>query len=85
MIPIGTFSPGHDNVNFQQSPHILFSGRVVGVAWNPSADANEPNCCLEIETLEMTFNLYMRYAASVEIGYIVHGVAWLFGDLMPTE
>lgn len=39
------------------------------------------NCCILIETLEFMIKLYLDYDKPVEKGYIVHGVAWLFGDM----
>jgi hypothetical protein len=81
IIPMGTFPANDDWAHFEQSPHILFSGRVLNVEWDPSADPDEENCNIMIETLGFTFNLYLRYEGRVEVGYIVHGVAWLFGDM----
>lgn len=80
MIPMGTFSPTNSE-DFEESPHILFVGKVLGVDWNPMAGPNEPNCCMRIQTLEMEFDMYTRCSAVVKPGYIVHGVAWLYGDL----
>ena len=82
MILMGTFSIHQDDENFQQSPHIIFSGRVLAVEWDPTAAQNKPNCCILIETLEMVINLYVRYDSVIEAGYIVHGVAWLFGEIV---
>ena len=38
-----------------------------------------------IETLGFTFNLYLCHAGNVEAGNVVHGVAWLFGDMAMDE
>ena len=81
MIPIGTFPAEEGDDLFVQSPHILFAGLVRGVEWNPAAREDEPNCALLVETLELLFQLHLRYEGEVEPGYFVHGVAWLFGDL----
>lgn len=81
MIPMGTFSVDPENEDFEESPHILFTGRILDVEWNPDALDGEANCRLLIETLELIINLYMEYNAPVEKGFIVHGVAWLFGDM----
>ena len=48
---------------------------------NPEPEEDEPNCFILVETLEMRVNLYLRYNGPVEPGYIVYGVAWLFGNL----
>ncbi len=81
MIPIGTFSADPEDEDFMESPHILFTGKVADVAWNPDAKEGDANCCLLIETLELKIKLYLEYDAPVKKGYIVHGIAWLFGDL----
>ncbi len=81
MIPMGTFPADGDWENFEQSPHILFSGRVLGVAWNPSAEPDDANCDIVVETFGFTFNLYLRYEGPVEPGNIVCGIAWLYGDM----
>ena len=85
MIPMGTFPANPDNEDFQQSPHILFTGKVLDVEWNPKAESAEANCCILIETLELLINLYLRYDKPVEKGFIVHGVAWLYGDMKPFD
>lgn len=81
LIPSGTFPADPKDESFEQSPHIIYTGRVLDVEWNPKAGENEPNCRVYIETLEMTFSLYLRYEGRIEKGYVIHGVAWLFGDL----
>lgn len=85
MIPMGTFPLSGKEEDFKQSPHIIFTGKVIGVEWDPSAEPNEPNCDVAVETLGFVFNLYFRYEGKVEIGNIVHGVAWLFGDMSMEE
>lgn len=78
MIPIGTFPANSDDEHFEQNPHVMFTGKVLDVKRNPDS---EPNCCILLETLEFTFCLYINYDAPVEKGFIVNGIAWLFGDL----
>ncbi len=85
LIPMGTFSPSNDGESFEQSPDMSFTGRVLDVDWDREAEEDEPNCCMLIETLELTFRLYLRYDLPVEKGYVVHGAAWLFGDLEMTN
>ena len=82
MIPMGTFPANNDWEHFEQSPHILFSGRVLDVEWNPSAKSDEPNCDIVVESLGFTFNLYLRYDGTVNVGNIVHGIAWMFGNMV---
>ena len=84
LIPMGTFSPSDDGESFDQSPDTSFTGRVLDVDWDREAGEDEPNCCMLIETLELTFSLYLRYDRAVKKGYVVHGTAWLFGDLVIT-
>ncbi len=81
MIPMGTFSL-HDDDNFQESPHIIFTGKILDVEMNPDADEDEPNCCALVETLEMLVNVYFRAESSITAGGILHGVAWLCGDIL---
>lgn len=81
LIPVGTFPANPEEEGFEESPHILFSGIVRGVKWNPEAGEEEPNCCILIETLELIITLYLRYDGPVEEGYIAHGIAWLYGDM----
>lgn len=81
MIPMGTFPANPDDKNFQESPHILFTGEVLDVEWNPEAKPDEPNCCVYVKTLELCIDLYLRYDKPVEKGFIVHGTAWLYGDI----
>ncbi len=85
MIPMGTFSPRPNDTDFKPSPHIIFSGIVREVAMNSDAPENEPNYKLLIETLDFSFHLFLRHEGKIETGYIAHGVAWLFGDILATE
>lgn len=81
MIPVGTFPLEGDDEQFEPSPHILFTGKVQNVEWNDIAGPDEPNCCVLIETLGLELELYMKYDEKIERGCIIHGVAWLFGDM----
>lgn len=81
MIPIGTFSANSEDKDFVQSPHILFTGRVLNAEFNPCAGPDEPNYCVTIETLDMNFTLYYRYDGTISADNIIHGVVWLFGKL----
>ena len=84
MIPMGTF-PVKDDPDFVESPHILFSGMVTEVESMLPSKPGDPNYCLTIETLEFEFHLYARVDKPVDAGYIIHGVAWLFGDIFPLK
>ena len=81
MIPMGTFPPRDSEGPFEESPHILFVGTVLEVDTDPEANKNQPNYCVSVETLEMTLQLYLRHEGSIEVGNILHGVAWLFGTV----
>ena len=81
MIPMGTFPPKDTAEDFEESAHILFVGKVLAVNTDPEADENQPNYCLTVETLEMTLQLYLRHEGLIEVGSILHGVAWLFGPV----
>ena len=81
MIPMGTFPPKDQEESIEESAHVLFVGKVLEVDTRPDAAENTPNCCLTVETLEMTFQLYLRCKDSIEVGNILYGVAWLFGPV----
>lgn len=81
MIPMGTFPPKDSEEDFEESTHIIFVGTVLEVDTDPEADENQPNYCLTVEALEMTLQLYLRYEGPIEVGNILHGVAWLFGPV----
>ncbi len=82
MIPMGTFPLHEEDEDFEPSPHILFSGKVLDVDWNEDAEPEGANCCLLIETLGLTFHLYTRCGSDIAEGYYIHGVAWLFGRIL---
>lgn len=81
LIPIGTFpaDPADDSV--QPSPHILFAGKVLYVEKNSSAEPDDPNYFLFIQTLEIKVNLYLQYEGEIKEGNTVYGVAWLYGNI----
>lgn len=85
MIPMGTFSINPDDENFEESPHIIFAGRIIEAEKNPCAEDDEPNCCATIETLEMKVTLFFRTADNIATGGILYGVAWLYGDILKKE
>ncbi len=79
MIPVGTFSPTDDE-DFEQSPRILLTGTVTAV--EKREKGNGPDYCLEVETLDMTVYVLLGYEGEIKPGYILHCVAWLFGDIV---
>lgn len=82
MIPVGTFPAKEDDENFEQSPHIFFTGKVTDVDYNENSNNDKPNYCITIETVELTFQLYLRYDSIIEVGNIAQGVVWLYGDMV---
>ena len=78
MISMGTFSPTNAP-DFEPSPHILYSGRVLDVERQEYVGPDEINYRVLIETLGLTCLLGVSYDGAIEIGNIVKGVAWLFG------
>ena len=50
MIPIGTF-PLDEERDFKESPHIIFTGKIIDVDRNSVASPDEPNYCVTVETL----------------------------------
>ena len=81
LIPVGTFAIEANKDTFEPSPHVLFAGRVISVERNPEDSEDQPNFLLGVETLGMTLNLYLRYEGDIQLGFIVYGIAWLFGDI----
>ena len=85
MIPIGTFPESYpdppEDEDFDESPHIYFTGRVLKSEWDPDAGEDWTNCKLLVETLELELNIFLRNETPIPEGTIVQGVAWLFGDL----
>lgn len=79
MIPTGTFSAKRGNKDFQESPHIYFTGIVLGTETYTTTGKNEPNYSIHIQTLEFDFNLFLRYDGVIEKDYIVSGIALLIG------
>ena len=83
MIPMGTFPANPEDKNFKQSAHILYTGKVLSVEkYSQQKDKNEPDYLLSIQTYEMEFQLYTYYDGLIENGYIIHGIAWLFGNIL---
>lgn len=85
MIPIGTFSLNEDDEDFKQSPHILFTGKVIDVDRDSCPGPDGPNCLILIETVGMIMQVYAECDEEIEKDYLVHGVAWLFGNLKPED
>lgn len=81
MIPIGTF-PLDEEENFRESPHIIFTGKILDVDRNPTAPPDEPNYCVTVETLEMTITVFFISAENISVGGILHGVARLYGNIL---
>lgn len=81
LIPVGTFAIEANKDTFVPSPHVLFAGKVISAERNSDDSEDEPNYLLEIETLGMTLNLYLRYEGDIQPGFIVYGIAWLYGDI----
>lgn len=81
MIPLGTFPVDNHWNDFEMSPYILFTGKVLDFGWNISAKPDEFNCAVTIETLGIVFCLFVRYDGIIEVGNVVQGVAWLYGSI----
>ena len=85
MIPTGTFTPGGNQAGYEQSPTILYNGIVKEVETDEEAEENRPNYCLTIQTYGMTFHLFARYDGEIQVGDIVSGNAWIYGDMVVLE
>lgn len=81
MIPIGTF-PLDEDENFEESPHIIFTGKIIAVDADPTAKSDEPNCFVIVETLDMTVTVVLNSDENISVGGILKGVAWLYGDIL---
>ena len=82
LIPTGTMPELCDDEDSEESPHILFSGKVIDIIWRKSSKESEANLCILVETLEILFKLYLHWNGKIEKGYIVQGYAWLFGNIL---
>ena len=85
MIPMGTFPADPEDKNFKQNAHVLYTGKVLDVEKNEEAKADEPNYLLAVQTYELQFNLYAHYDGLIEEGNLIHGVAWLFADVIKAK
>ena len=82
LIPMGTFDPVEDDWDsFEQSADILFSGIVTAVDTDDEAEEDNPNYCVTIESFGIDFNLYLRYDGEIKVGNVIHGTAWLWGEI----
>ncbi len=81
LIPSGTFPLDPNDADFQQDAWIVFSGRALDVEFDPEAGSDDPNYLVHVETLEMTLRLFLRSETPIEKGNVLHGGAWLYGDL----
>jgi hypothetical protein len=81
MIPIGTFPINPDDEDFQESPHIMFTGKVTAVEFDSDAREDEPNYFVSVKTLEMDANIFLLYEGVIKVGEIISGIAWLYGDV----
>lgn len=80
LIPTGTF-PSTSRLGKAESSEILFSGRAQIVETELEAGPDEPNCCIIVKVLDMVFLLYTRCDGNIAPGSIVHGNAYLYGEL----
>ncbi len=83
MIPTGTFWAADKNNQSGPEPTILYSGIVKSIDTDENVAEGRPNYLLEIETYGMTFSRYVRYDGEIQVGDIVSGSAWIYGDLKP--
>ena len=81
MIPAGTFPLDPDDEDFKPSPWIIYSGRVIQVEKLEAKKENRPNYFIVVETLGMITGLYTHFDGEIKPGNIVHGTAWLYGNI----
>ena len=82
LIPTGTF-PSSGRPGEAESAEILFSGRAQTVETGSEAGPDEPNCRMTVKVPGMVFLFYTRSDGNVAPGSIVHGSAYLYGELKP--
>jgi len=85
MIPIGTFPANPDQEDFQQNAMIYFTGFAREVERNPNPEEGAPVWRIRVETYGLTFDLFYFEDEPVAPGYLVHGRAWLYGELHKTD
>ena len=81
LIPTGEFM-WHNNAETAE-PYISFTGYVTEVDSDPDAGEDAPNYLLAVETLDMTFDVYLHYDGEISKGNVIHADAWIYGDLEP--
>ena len=81
LFPIGLFPSSPDDKDWEESCHVMFSGKVIDFLPNPYSEDENINCLIFVETLDMTIGIYTKYDGIIEEGYYIHGIAWLFGDI----
>ena len=81
LIPMGTFPVDPDDKNFQQSPNIIFSGKVLRADFDAEAAAEDPNYSIVVETFKMNFTLICQYDGEIAKDNIISGIARLYGDI----
>lgn len=81
LVTVGMFPPEEGEESLEVFPISLIVGTVLEVdIINRDAD-NQPNCCVTVETLEMTVRLYLCYEGKIEVGNIVAAIVLLCGTV----
>ena len=83
MIPCGTFPANEEDDEFEPSPTIIFTGKVLDTAIDPEA-GDWPNCMAEVETYGFTISLYWHDDEKKlpKVGGIMKGQAWIYADVV---
>ncbi len=79
MVPLGVFSA--EGGGRGDSPHIMFSGKVLDAEKDADAGPDDDNFYLRVSTLEMELHLFTRFEGDIKAGSTVHGTAWIFGKI----
>ena len=86
IIPVGTFATEDEERNgtFKEVPTVVFSGIVKNVeVLEPMQD--RPAFFAEIQTLDLTINLYYDCDKAVRPGDLFFCEAWLWGDIIKED
>lgn len=82
MIPSGTFPAKIEDDEFEPSPTIIFTGKVLETDIDPEA-GDWPNCMAVVDTYGFTISLYWHDDEKKlpKVGGIMKGQAWIYANV----
>lgn len=84
LFPIGTMDETPDGRHVEETPFIVFSGRVIQVKPHPDGDENA-DYTVTVRTNDLVFDMEIAYKKPVEEGYWIMGITWLYGTVRRKE